>query len=423
MQPPIQLATAMVALFLAVSLEAQSGPPTPADAHATPAVVHTISFGHDGLLVASNDATTQLRVHGYLQADGNFFSSNLKNQSPDILLFRRIRPLLEGTLFNTLDFRFMPDFGRNNPQIQEAYVEVRTIQFAKPRIGKFKTPLGLEALRSDREATFAERSLASDLVPLREVGAQLSGSLLHDSISYAAGYFNGTTDGSNGNFQWRASSEGVARIFLTPFSATSAKAFRGAGAGIAASFAGEHGALPSFKTVGQNTFFKYSAGTAADGGHTRLSPQAYYYWGTLGLMGEYTISAQEVSNRLSARRLSNQAWQTTASIMLTGEKNSYAGMQPRAAFEPQKGIRHLGGWELAGRYSRLRVDANAFPLFADPKTAAAGATEWGVALNWYLNRFTRIMNAYEHTSFLMAQPKLAPLHSENVVMSRLQLAF
>ena len=413
----------MVALFLAVSLEAQSGPPTPADAHATPAVVHTISFGHDGLLIASNDATTQLRVHGYLQADGNFFSSNLKNQSPDTLLFRRIRPLLEGTLFKTLDFRFMPDFGRNNPQIQEAYVEVRTIQFAKPRIGKFKTPLGLEALRSDREATFAERSLASDVVPLREVGAQLSGSLLHDSISYAAGYFNGTTDGSNGNFQWRASSEGVARIFLTPFSAPSAKAFRGAGAGIAASFAGEHGALPSFKTVGQNTFFKYSAGTAADGGHTRLSPQAYYYWGTLGLMGEYTISAQEVSNRLSARRLSNQAWQTTASIMLTGEKNSYAGMQPRAAFEPQKGIRHLGGWELAGRYSRLRVDANAFPLFADPKTAAAGATEWGVALNWYLNRFTRIMNAYEHTSFLMAQPKLAPLHSENVVMSRVQLAF
>lgn len=172
----------MVALFLAVSLEAQSGPPTPADAHATPAVVHTISFGHDGLLIASNDATTQLRVHGYLQADGNFFSSNLKNQSPDTLLFRRIRPLLEGTLFKTLDFRFMPDFGRNNPQIQEAYVEVRTIQFAKPRIGKFKTPLGLEALRSDREATFAERSLASDLVPLREVGAQLSGSLLHDSI-------------------------------------------------------------------------------------------------------------------------------------------------------------------------------------------------------------------------------------------------
>lgn len=270
---------------------------------------------------------------------------------------------------------------------------------------------------------FAERSLASDLIPLREVGAQLSGLLLHDSIAYAAGYFNGTTDGSNGNFQWRASSEGVARVFLTPFSARSANAFRSTGAGVAASFAGEHGALPSFKTVGQNTFFKYSAGATADGGHTRLSPQAYYYWGPLGLMGEYTISAQEVSNHLSARRLSNQAWQATASIMLTGEKNSYAGVRPRASFEPQKGIRHLGGWELAGRYSRLRVDGNAFPLFADPKTAAAAATEWGVALNWYLNRFTRITNAYEHTSFLMALPKLAALHSENLVMSRLQLAF
>jgi hypothetical protein len=33
------------------------------------------------------------------------------------------------------------------------------------------------------------------------------------------------------------------------------------------------------------------------------------------------------------------------------------------------------------------------------------------------------MNAYEHTGFQMASPQLAPLHSENVLMSRLQLAF
>ncbi|HLX74860.1 MAG TPA: porin [Terriglobales bacterium] len=418
-----QLATALVAVVLASSLVAQSVPPATAADPANTAVSSAISFRHDGLVLSNESSSTQVRIHGYIQADGRFFSSDLKDQSPDTLLFRRIRPLLEGTLFKTLDFRFMPDFGRNNPQIQEAYVEIRTVQFAKPRIGKFKTPVSLEALRSDREATFAERSLASDLVPLREVGAQLSGSLGNNSIAYAAGYFNGTTDGSNGSFQWRASNEGVARVFLTPFSSRSAKVFRGTGVGIAASFAGEHGALPSFKTVGQNTFFKYFSSAAADGRHTRLSPQAYYYWGRLGLMGEYTVSSQDVRNHLSSRRLSNDAWQATASLMLTGEKNSYAGVRPRNAFEPQKGIRHLGGWELAGRYSRLRVDGNAFPLFADPKTAAAAAAEWGVALNWYLNRYMRIMNAYEHTRFQMALPEVAPLHSENVIMSRLQLAF
>lgn len=382
-----------------------------------------VSFGRSGLLLTNEGTSSQLRVHGFIQADGRFFSSDLKDQSPDKLFFRRIRPIFEGTLFKTLDFRFMPDFGQNNPQIQDVYVELKLFSFLKPRVGKFKTPLGLEDLRSDSESSFSERSLASDVVPLREVGSQLSGAALHNSISYAAGYFNGTADGSNGNFQWRASNEGVARIFLQPFITTHIKPLRGFGLGAGGSFADESGKLPSFKTVGQNTFFKYSAQAIADGQHNRVSPQAWYYWGPAGLMGEYTISSQQVRNGLFARRLSNQAWQTTASFMLTGEKNSYEGMRPRLAFEPQKGIRHLGGWEVAARYSHLRVDRNAFPLFAHAKTAAAGAAEWGIALNWYLNRYARIMNAYEHTSFDMASPQLAPLHSENVVMSRLQLAF
>lgn len=385
--------------------------------------VDAISFGHDGLLVSSEDSSTQLRVHGFIQADGRFFSSDLKDQSPDKLFFRRIRPVFEGTVFNALSFRFMPDFGQNNPQIQDAYLELKLSPFLKPRVGKFKTPLGLEDLRSDSESSFSERSLASDLVPLREVGAQLSGAMLHHALSYAAGYFNGTTDGSNGNFQWRTSNEGVARIFLQPFLTSRARPLRGFGVGAGGSFADEHGKLPSFKTVGQNSFFKYSTKAIADGQHNRVSPQAWYYWGPVGLIGEYNISSQQVRYQTHARRLSNQAWQATASFILTGEKNSYEGMRPRRAFEPQKGIHHLGGWELAGRYSRLRVDANAFPLFSDPKTAAAGAAEWGVALNWYLNRYARIMNAYEHTGFTMATPQLAPLRGENVVMSRLQLAF
>ena len=398
-------------------------PEDAADSLAAASAVNPISFGHDGLWFTDEESSTRLQVHGFLQADGRFFTSDPKDHRLDKLFFRRIRPIFEGTLFNTLDFRFMPDFGQNNPQIQDAYVELKLFAFAKPRIGKFKTPIGLEDLRSDSESSFSERSLASDVVPLRELGVQISGAALHHLLSYAAGYFNGTPDGSNGNFQWRTSNEGVARLFLQPFLRSRAKPLRGLGVGAAGSFADESGKLPSFKTVGQNTFFNYSAKAVADGRHHRVSPQAWYYWGPVGVIGEYTISSQQVRNGSFARLLSNQAWQITASLMLTGEKNSYAGMRPRRAFEPQKGLRHLGGWEVAARYSQLRVDRNAFPLFASSKTAAAGAAEWGVALNWYLNRYARLMNAYEHTSFQMALPQLAPWHSENVVMSRLQLAF
>ena len=392
----------------------------PADS-TTPAP--TVSFSGNGLVFSSDDRSTFLRVHGFLQGDGRLFSSDQKDHSPDILTFRRIRPTFDGSLFNFLDYTFIPDFGLNRPQVQEMWVEVKPFSPAKLRVGKFKTPLGLEALRSDLDSSFAERSLASDLLPLREVGVQIGGAVLSKSLTYAVGYFNGTPDGSNGNFEWRQSNEAVARIFALPFTTTGWSFVKGLGIGLAGSFANEHGTLPSFKTVGQNTFFKYSSTAVADGAHHRLAPQAYYYYGPLGILSEYTISAQDMRNKHEARTISNTAWDVAGSFLITGEKNSYSGIRPKRTFEPNKGFRNLGAWELVVRYSQLRVDPAAFPLFANSSTQPKQADEYGIGVNWYLNRYVKLMSAYEHTSFTMASRKATPLHGENVLMSRIQLAF
>src|ERR1700757_1533952 len=191
-----------------------SPPPSPVQPTAKSAGQYgPVSFRQDGFWISTADKSTQLHVHGYVQADDRMFTSNTHGEELDTFLFRRIRPLFEGRLLGNVDFRFMPDFGQNNPQIQEAFLELKTLPFAKLRVGKFKEPIGLEALRQDRELTFVERSMASDLVPLRYVGAQISGSLVSNSISYAGGYFNGSSDGSNGVFtQWASANEGAARV-------------------------------------------------------------------------------------------------------------------------------------------------------------------------------------------------------------------
>jgi phosphate-selective porin OprO and OprP len=382
-----------------------------------------VSFGSDGLWFSTRDNVTRLRVHGYAQMDDRMFSSNVHGEGLDTFLFRRIRPLFEGTLFNAVDYRFMPDFGQNNPQIQEAYLELKSVKFAKLRVGKFKEPIGLEILKSDRELTFAERSLASDLLPLRYMGAQLSGSVLSDSIAYAVGYFNGANDGSNGNFHWIQANEAAARLFFHPFATTSVSAIRQFGVGVAGSSGSQHGAIPGLKTVGQNTFFKYSSTALANGQHNRISPQAYYYAGPVGLLGEFAISSQDVLNKGITRRLKNEAWQVTGSVMLTGEKNGYSGIRPRHSFEPTNVLRHFGAVELALRYSQVRIDGDAFPLFANPQTVAQRAEEQGIGVNWYLNRFVKLVTDYEHTRFRMVLNTATPLHSENVLMSRIQLAF
>ena len=382
-----------------------------------------ISFASSGLSFSSQDGADQLRVHGYVQADDRMFSANPQGEALEVFLFRRMRPLFEGTLFNSIDFRFMPDFGQNNPQIQEAYLEEKSLSFAKLRVGKFKEPIGLEVLRSDRELTFAERSLASDLVPLRYMGAQVAGSVLSESITYAVGYFNGSTDGSNGSFKWIPANEAAARIFFRPFARTPVRGIRQFGLGLAGSSGAEHGTIVGLKTVGQSTFFKYSSTAIANGQHNRIAPQAYCYGGPVGLLGEYVISSQAVLNKRAADRLRNQAWDVSGSIVLTGEKNSYNGVRPRHAFEPTKSFRYWGAVELAARYSQLHIDRATFPLFANPKTAAQQATEAAIGLNWYLNRYVKLVTDYEHTSFKMALRSVTPLHNEDVLMSRIQLAF
>jgi phosphate-selective porin OprO and OprP len=385
---------------------------------------HPISFHRDGLWFSAQDGQTHLQVHGYAQADDRMFSADTHGEPVDTFLFRRIRPLFEGTLFNNVDFRFMPDFGQNNPQIQEAFLELKTLPFAKLRVGKFKEPIGLEVLRQDRDLTFVERSLASDLVPLRYIGAQLSGSVLSNVITYAGGYFDGSVDGSNGVFtQWTHGNEAVARGFLHPFAKSHVNAIRQFGVGVAGSEGHQSGSIAGLKTVAQTTFFKYSSTTVADGQHNRLAPQAYYYAGPFGLMGEYVISSQEVLNKGINGRVRNEAWEATGSVLLTGEKNGYSGVRARNAFEPGRGFDHFGALELALRYSQLRIDGDAFPHFANPATAPQFAEEEGIGFNWYLTRYVKMQTDYEHTGFRMAVPGVIPLHSENVLMNQIQLSF
>lgn len=383
-----------------------------------------IAARRDGLWLSTQDGSTKLQVHGYAQADDRMFSATTRAIERDTFLFRRIRPLFEGTLLNNVDFRFMPDFGQGTSQIQEAYLELKTLPFAKVRVGKFKEPIGLEILRQDRELMFTERSMASDLVPLRYIGAQLSGTVISDSVEYAAGYFEGSSDGSNGAFtKWIESHEAVARAFFLPFATTPITPLKQLGFGVAGSAGTQEGSISGLKTTAQTTFFKYSSSTYADGQHNRLSPQAYYYVGPFGALAEYVISSQKVLNGARIGRVRNDAWEVAGSVMLTGEKNSYAGITPRNALESVSGWRRFGGLELALRYSQLAIDPAAFPHFASVSSAAQLAKEEGVVLNWYLNRYVKLVTNYEHTGFRMGAGNTTPLHNENVLMTRVQLAF
>lgn len=395
-----------------------------------------VSAGTDGFFFKSGDSNFVLALHGLLQVDSRTFFSDDKAQGNDSFLLRRARPILSGTVYRDFDFLFTPDFGGNVVQILDAEVNYKLIPELQLQIGKMKPPVGLEALQPEEYTFFNERSLATDLVPYRDLGVELHGDIFGGALSYAAGLFNGspdyTTTTTNNNFDNNKAFDG--RIFLQPFIKMPGSPLHGLGAGVAGTYqldagttnnANTTGLTQGYTTDGQQKFFTYSSGVASTGVHTRITPQAYYYWGPLGVMGEYVANNDHVSNfaKKTSANLDNTAWEVSGGWVLTGEDASYYGVRPKHPFSPLNG--QWGALQLVARYAQLDIDKNAFGNYASAATSADEASAWSVGLNWYLNHNIRINASYSSTTFEGGTGKGATVtkQPEEVFFTRLQLLF
>lgn len=405
-----------------------------------------VSASEKGFGLKSADGNFELKLRGQIQADGRYFpdregysagngsTSNPAVHATDTYLLKQFRPILQGTLWGKYDFLLTPDFGGGKTVVQDAYVDAKFTPWLQLKVGKQKTPFGIERLQGDADGKFLERGLPNNLVPNRDIGAQVHGLVANGTVDYALGYFDGVVDGSStdnyttGDTDNNRDKDIVARLFATPFK-NDDSFLQGLGFGFAVTY-GDSTGLPtgnpsgtqtinesnlgSYKSaLGQNTFFKYRAGAYADGERLRWSPQFYYYNGPFGLLGEYVRVSQEVSNTAAGHhdRLDNDAWQIVASWILTGENAGYANPVPKSPFDPEKGT-GLGAWELVARYSELEIDDDAFAPFgtgststqlgrsyADPRASARKASAWAGGINWYLNKNLKFALDYERTSF------------------------
>ena len=382
-----------------------------------------VSAGKEGFWIRSADNNFQLRVGGHLQADSRFYTES----DPAIILgsstfsLRKARPILEGTVYKFFDFKIMTDFGNGQALVQDAYVGFNYLPRTQFRLGKFKPPVGLERLQADVDTIFVERALPTDLVPNRDLGVQVFGEHLGGVFNYALGVFNGVVDGGNGDLDTNNTKDFAGRVFLNPFQSSSIASLKGLGIGLAGTSGSQQGPLPVLRTPAQAIFFNYYPSTLANGNRYLITPQAYYYMGPFGLLGEYVQTAQDVKNGNTFGEISMSSWQVAASYVITGEKASFKSVTPRKQFNP--GVRSFGAVELAGRYTQLNVDNEAFiQKFANPNVSASRASTWTAGVNWYFNRNLRLQLNYEQSAFKGGSPT-GDRQTEKVILSRFQVAF
>ena len=384
----------------------------------------------DGFSIKSPDESFKIKIRGLVQADGRFFTDNQKdNSTTDTFSVRRARPIFEGTVSRDFDFYIMPEFGSGSASLVDAFGEFKLSKQAKIKGGKFKAPFGLERLQSDAVANFTEIGLPSNLAPNREVGFQLSGDVLSDSLNYAVGIFNGSADlasTTNQDTDNNSDKDLVGRLFFQPFKNNGPEWAKGFGAGIAGSYGHKEGTtIPTYKSTGQANIFSYSSGVSADGPHIRWTPQLYFYKGSFGLLGEYIESKQKVartSGGIIRNSFKNQAWQVSGNYVLTGELASFKGITPRTNFDLSKGT--WGAFEAVGRYGQLDIDDAIFNnSFSSLNTSVSEADAWGVGLNWYPSKNFRLSLDYEQTDFDRGATNGLDRKTENAILTRFQVSY
>ncbi len=395
-----------------------------------------VNAGAGGFSITNAKKDYELKFSAVAQFDARTFLDGARangSKLDDGFVTRRLRPTIQGKLGDLVGFRFTPEFAGggvgSSASIVDAYVDLNFNKAAVVRVGKQKSAISIDRLRSGAALPFLERGLANELAPNRDLGVSLNGQVAKNTVTYTAGIFNGVADGRDVTGRDDSGKEAQARIFLEPFK-NSDSVLQQLGFGVAGTYGTKKtsagnaalAGLPTYRSSGQEGFFSYAAGAVADGTHKRLLPQLSYYKDGFGVVAEYAISDQEVTLGATNEAIRNKAYDVTATYVLTGEKASYRGVQPNSPFA-LKGD-GWGAFELAARVGELKIDDEAFTSgLANINTAARKANNYGVGLNWYLNRNLKIATDYNVTSFDGGAAGGQDRETERALFTRVQFTY
>lgn len=392
-----------------------------------------VFFGNAGLGYRWDKGKSEIRLSGFMQIDTRSFFDSGDNWGNNDLLLRRIQPSLDVKLNSTYSFHIMPSFA-STPGILDIFIDGKFSDLINLRIGKFKSPFGLERLQSATALAFNERAFPTNLSPNREIGAQLFGEFLNRTTEYQIGLFSGAVDNSSGLrdsiiYSNHSGVDFVSRIFSHPFYHSELPILNGLGMGIAYSYGTQQGHasgesnLPFFLSPGQQVIASYTPGAFADGVRQRVSPQLYYHYGPLGIMSEYVVSQQTITQGNFSDKVTHDAFQVQVSWVLFNGNASFRRIRPNKAIDLET-MNTWGAVQLVARYAELNLDANAFKnSLLNSNLSTQSASDFGVGINWYLNRNIKLQLNYDHTRFTKGAENGVDRSDEKILFSRLQITF
>lgn len=329
---------------------------------------------------------------------------------------RRAKPTLYAKNGENLTLRLTPEFSPSGSKILEVYGDVRLGGPWGVRVGNFKPPVGLERFTSSTRIAHNERGYPAGLSSSRDLGVEVRGGTDRRDLSWKAGIFRGAVDGSSGAPSFAGGGvtwAGAVEWF--PCRGHEECIFTGIGLGMAASVGTRTGPA-YFRIRNTNRGDVVRLPDLWESGTTyRLNPQLTYYRGSFGFLGEYLVSARRLGERDGTfYRVQNHGWTLSASYVLTGEENLRGRVVPLHPVGVGGG---WGAWELAARYSALRVDDALLGPLSSGDQVDKLTQSWTGSLRWHMNKYLRMTFSIDHTV------RGAHSSSPTYFMTRLQAVF
>ena len=377
----------------------------------------TSGWNGEHFFIKSADGQFQLQPYGYVQTD--FRSYDGDGAPANTFAVRRARFGFQGNFGSHFQFALLTEAansgtGATGAVVRDVYLNGKVNNAFQIQAGQFKEPFAQEVVEGVTNIDFVERGLQSLLYPsaisaYRSPGAVIHGDLYGAKFQYWAGAFNGHGYANANNTT--SVPETVGRVRFYPWRDKKDSLFEGFAFGGSLAYSNARGL--SFEQTPRMTepdqAYNFFPSFNINGNVWRYEGEFTYLHGPWGFRDEYvkaTFSRSGVGTLEfgglgfgSLPTVKFQAWNTSVTYLLTGEKRPENGTPrvKRPLFGPETPGGSGKGWgafELAFRYSGIQGNEPGIffnnvltPQFTP--TFNRHTDEFTAGINWYLNYWIR----------------------------------